>query len=179
MTISEFKLELRSGNPQIGAKFVLTCVTSTFGLWPLLFAWTSFVLMVIFPDNFMIVRWEKHSENVWQTGRQTDWQRCSWSCSIAVNDINTIDNQSLHMGHVLFVISMELITSHYIYICLCILYVYMIFEFKFTIDSKKNPSWWTAPTFQDTIITHALLLNCKSCTMVKTMNGCWKKNNIL
>ena len=32
ITIGEFKLELRSGNAQIGAKFVLTSVTLTFDL---------------------------------------------------------------------------------------------------------------------------------------------------
>ena len=42
VVICEFKLELRSGNVQIGTKFVLTSVTLTFDPRPSPFAWTSF-----------------------------------------------------------------------------------------------------------------------------------------
>ena len=52
IAIGEFKLELQSGNAQIGAKLVLTSVTLTFDLWPWPFAWTSLLSMVITFENF-------------------------------------------------------------------------------------------------------------------------------
>ena len=54
VAISELKLELRSGNAQIRAKFILTCVTLTFELWPWPFAWTSLLSMVISSEILMI-----------------------------------------------------------------------------------------------------------------------------
>ena len=57
----------------------------TFDLWPLTFAWTSLLSMWITPENFMMIRWWKHSGKVWQTDgrtdRQTDWtiHRAAWS----------------------------------------------------------------------------------------------------
>ena len=57
IAIGEFKLELQSGNAQIGAKFVLTSVTLTFDLWTWPFAWSSLLSMVITPENFMMIRW--------------------------------------------------------------------------------------------------------------------------
>ena len=69
--LCEFIVELRSGNDQIGAKFVLTSVTLTFDLWPWLFAGTSLLTLVITPENFMTIRWEKHCENG-RCGRWTD-----------------------------------------------------------------------------------------------------------
>ena len=40
---------------------VLTSVTLTFELWPWPFAWTSLLTMVIIPENFMMIRWWKHT----------------------------------------------------------------------------------------------------------------------
>ena len=58
---------------------VMTSVTLTFGLWHRPFAWTSLLSMVITPENFMMIRWEEHSEKgvtdrhtYRQTDRQTD-----------------------------------------------------------------------------------------------------------
>ena len=59
---SEFKVELRSGNDQLGAKFVLTSVALMFDLWPWIFVWTSPLSTVITPVNFM-TRWQEHCEN--------------------------------------------------------------------------------------------------------------------
>ena len=44
--------------------WVLTSVTLTFDLWPWPFAWTSFLSMVIIPENFMMIRWWEHGENI-------------------------------------------------------------------------------------------------------------------
>ena len=61
---------------------VLTSVTLTFDLWPWPFAWTSFLSMVITPENFMIIRWWEHSQKgVRQTDGRTYWiiHRAAWS----------------------------------------------------------------------------------------------------
>ena len=42
--------------------WVLTSVTLTIDLWPRPFARTSLLSMVLTPDNFMMIRWWKHSE---------------------------------------------------------------------------------------------------------------------
>ena len=79
VAICEIKLELQSGNAQIGTKFVLTSVTLTFDFWP--FAWTSLLSMVISPENFMMIQWQKHCEKG-VTDRQTNWRnvlRAAWS----------------------------------------------------------------------------------------------------
>ena len=55
VAINEFKLELRSGNTQIGAKFVLTSVTLNFDLWSAPFVWTSLLSMVFTPEDFIII----------------------------------------------------------------------------------------------------------------------------
>ena len=60
--ICEFKLELRSGNTQIEAIFLLTSVTLTFNLWPWPFRWTSLLSMVITHENFMMIRRQEHCE---------------------------------------------------------------------------------------------------------------------
>ena len=51
--------------------WVMTSVTLTFDLWPWTFAWTSLLSLVITPDNFVMIRWQEHSEKVWQTDRRT------------------------------------------------------------------------------------------------------------
>ena len=103
VVICEFKLELWSGNAQFLSKSTilfdpcdlgnyrktlqnnrlpLTWQTKLcasfyrhFDLRPWPFAWTSFLSMVLTPENFMIQRWG-HSEvkKVWRTDRRTDGQ---------------------------------------------------------------------------------------------------------
>ena len=54
VAICKFKLEIWSGNLQIGANPILTSVTLTFDLRPWPFAWTSLLSMAIkFHDNTM------------------------------------------------------------------------------------------------------------------------------
>ena len=77
LVICKFQLEFRSGNDQIGAKFVLISVTLTFDLWPCPSAWTFHVSLVINPGSFMMIRSEEHSEKGvtdTQTHRQTHRQ---------------------------------------------------------------------------------------------------------
>ena len=71
IAIGKFKLELQSGNAQIGAKFVLTSVILTFDLWPWRVAWTSLLSVVITSENFMVIRWQEHCEKG-VTGRRRD-----------------------------------------------------------------------------------------------------------
>ena len=65
--------------------WILTSVILTFDLWPWPFALTSLLSLVITPENFMMIRWWEHSENVWRTDRQTDRRtentihRAAWS----------------------------------------------------------------------------------------------------
>ena len=42
-------------------------------LWPWPFAWTSLLSIVITPENFMMIRWEEHTENC-MTDELTDRQ---------------------------------------------------------------------------------------------------------
>ena len=55
-------------------------VTLTFDIWPWPFAWTSLLSLVITPENFMMIRWWKHSQKG-VTDRRTDWTICraAWS----------------------------------------------------------------------------------------------------
>ena len=64
--------------------WVMTYVTWTFNLWPWHFAWTSLLWFVITHENFVIIRWERHSERDVtdrqidrRTDKQTDKNRCS------------------------------------------------------------------------------------------------------
>ena len=68
--------------------WVLTSVTLTFDLWPLPFAWTSLLSLVITPINFMMIRWWEQSQKGvadrqtdGQTDVRTDWtiQGAAWS----------------------------------------------------------------------------------------------------
>ena len=56
--------------------WIMTSVTLTFDLWP--FAWTSLLSLVITPENFVIIQWQKHSEtavtDIWMD-RGTDCQK--------------------------------------------------------------------------------------------------------
>ena len=60
--------------------WAVTSVTLTFDLWPWSFAWTSLLSLVITPDNFMMIRWEEHSQKGVTDG-WTDWtiHRAAWS----------------------------------------------------------------------------------------------------
>ena len=69
VTICEFKLELYSGSAQNGATFVLNRVTWTFDLWPCAFACTSFLSMVIIPENFTTIQWWEYCEKGMMGGR--------------------------------------------------------------------------------------------------------------
>ena len=58
-------------------------------LRPWHFAWTSRRLMVITPENFVMIRWWEHSEKDvtdWRTDRQTDRKKCSISCLVAAKN---------------------------------------------------------------------------------------------
>ena len=73
--------------------WVLTSVTLTFDLWPWPFAWTSLLIMVINPENFMMIRWWEHGEKGvmdGQTDRRTDGQtdglNQSYSCLVAAKN---------------------------------------------------------------------------------------------
>ena len=61
-------------------RWVMTSVTLTFDLWPWPFAWTSLLSLVITHENFVMIRWSKHSQKG-VTDRQTDWtiHRAAWS----------------------------------------------------------------------------------------------------
>ena len=59
---------------------VMTSVTLIIDLWHGAFAWTSYLSMVITPENFMMIKWREHSQKRvtdgqmdWQTNRRMDW----------------------------------------------------------------------------------------------------------
>ena len=84
IAISEFKLELESGNAQFGSKFLLNSVTLTFDLLPWPFAWTSLLAMVTTPEIFMMIWWWEHSwkgRTDGRTDRRMDRSvlRAAWS----------------------------------------------------------------------------------------------------
>ena len=68
---------------------VLTSVTLTFDLWPRSFAWTSLLLLVIIPENFMMIWTELKRCADGETERQTDWtiHRAAWS-QLKINSMN-------------------------------------------------------------------------------------------
>ena len=83
--------------------WVLTSVTLTIDLWPWPFAWTSLLSMVLTPDNFMMIRWWKHSEKGVtdrptdrRTDRQTDWLTIHRRFVAAKNIINEFYHTDLH-----------------------------------------------------------------------------------
>ena len=67
--------------------WVVTSVTLTSDLWPwpLPFAWTSLLSLVITPENFMMIRWWEHSQKG-VTDRQTDGKYHSLSCLVAAKN---------------------------------------------------------------------------------------------
>ena len=91
--ICEFKLELQSGNENLGRDLC------DLDLWPWPFAWTSLLSLVITPENFMMIGWWEHSQKGvtdrrtdrqtdGRTDGQTDWtiHRAAWSQLIKRND---------------------------------------------------------------------------------------------
>ena len=81
VAVCEFKVEF---TVRKRLSWVLTSVTLTFDLWPWPFARTSLLSMVITPENFMMIRYQEHSETGVTDG-QTDGQtdrtihRAAWS----------------------------------------------------------------------------------------------------
>ena len=78
--------------------WVVTSVTLTFDLWPWPFAWTSLLSLVITPENFMMIRWWKHSQKGvtdgqtdGQTDRRTDGQTENTICRAAWSQLKTTD----------------------------------------------------------------------------------------
>ena len=84
--ICEFKLELQSGNENLGRDLC------DLDLWPWPFAWTSLLSLVITPENFMMIGWWEHSQKGVtdrrtdgrtdrRTDGRTDWtiHRAAWS----------------------------------------------------------------------------------------------------
>ena len=83
--------------------WVLTSVTLTFDLWTWPFAWTSLLIMVITPENFMMIRWWEHGEKGvtdGQTDGRTDGQadglNQSYSCLVAAKIANECFNNAHH-----------------------------------------------------------------------------------
>ena len=76
IAICKFKLDLHSGNAQIGDNFIFTSVTFTLDLCPWPFAWTSLLSMAITPENFIMIWWHQHWEKGVTDGR-ADGQKCS------------------------------------------------------------------------------------------------------
>ena len=86
IAIGEFKLELQSGNAQFGSKLTtfFSRVTLKFDGWPWKtighlfwtwpFAWTSLLSMVITPEIFRMIRWQKHCQKGVTDG-PTDWRK--------------------------------------------------------------------------------------------------------
>ena len=68
-------------------------VTLTFDLWPWPFAWTLLWSLVITPDNFMMILWWQHSQNV-VTDRHTDGQMEKNICRAAWSQLKTIGHLS-------------------------------------------------------------------------------------
>ena len=79
------KLELQSTNAKIGTKFALTSVTPNIELWPSRSAWTSFLWMLITPENLWRYDGRSILKRVSQIDRRTDEQtkrcvlRAAWS----------------------------------------------------------------------------------------------------
>ena len=95
--------------------WVLTSVTLTFDPWPWPFAWTSFLSRVITPENFMMIRWQDHSEKGvtdGRTDRRTDGQDHSYSCLVAAKKHDDIDILPFHFR--------RFSQSFYYYHCSCL-----------------------------------------------------------
>ena len=69
--------------------WVLTSVTLTFDLWPWPFAWTLLLSLVITPKNFMMIRWQEHSEKGVTDGR-TDRQTENTICRAVWSQLKSL-----------------------------------------------------------------------------------------
>ena len=69
--------------------WVVTSVTLTFDPWPWPFAWTLLLSLVITPENFMMIRWWKHSQKGVTDGR-TDGQTENTICRAAWSQLKNV-----------------------------------------------------------------------------------------
>ena len=69
--------------------WVFTSVTLTFDLWPWPFTWTLLWLLVITPENFMMIRWWEHSKKGVTDGR-TDGETENTICRAAWSQLKII-----------------------------------------------------------------------------------------
>ena len=85
--------------------WVVTSVTLTFDLWPWPFAWTSFLSLVITPENFLMIRWWEHSQKGvtdrqtdGRTDGRTDWtiHRAAWSQLKTIGRLYYATSSSMH-----------------------------------------------------------------------------------
>ena len=76
--------------------WIVTSVTLTFDLWPWPFAWTLLWSLVITLENFMMIRWWKHSQKG-VTDRQTDRKtdRRKIPCLVAAKNDDMTQNTIL------------------------------------------------------------------------------------
>ena len=102
VAICELKLELQSGNAQIGA-FFFTSVTLTFDLWSWPFAWTSPLSMVITPENFMMMRWEEQSEKGVIGGQMEG--RTEPFLKLLGRSVKPFDNWEIHYGRMAYIVT--------------------------------------------------------------------------
>ena len=56
---------------------VMSSVTLTFNLWPWPFAWMSHLSMVVYAENFRMIRWQEHCQKGVTADRRTDGNKCS------------------------------------------------------------------------------------------------------
>ena len=109
--------------------WVLTSVTLAFNLWPWTWAWTSLLSLVITPENFKMIQWQKHNvkgvTDKWMD-RLTDRLDHSYSCLVTAKDVGgqylnqtTKSNKSLCILELLINdnISYQLIKINIIKIC--------------------------------------------------------------
>ena len=84
--ICDFKLELQSGNENLGRDLC------DLDLWPWPFAWTLPWSNVITPENFMMIRWWEHSQKGVRDGRtdgQTERRTENTICRAAWSQLKT------------------------------------------------------------------------------------------
>ena len=107
----------------------MTSVTLTIDLWPWYFVWTSFLSLVITPDNFTMIRWQEHCQKG-DTDRQTD----RWTDGqVELED----DKQNI--------LDFRFGTAYIIDLTVCPFYVY-----------RKNNRWWYERVVLNNIYTKLL-----------------------
>ena len=95
--------------------WVVTSVTLTFDLRPWTFAWTLLWSLVITPENFMMIRWWKHSQNGVTDRRpdgRPDRQTENTICRAAWSQLKTIGHlfyaASIFMHHFIAIYEFKL-----------------------------------------------------------------------